>query len=275
MSIEMVDYFRKIYQEIDFPSEVEITPQARTMFFQAMDFALMYRGHPNILLGALQRFVETGCRPLAYAGASRILKDAAYLSGYDYDAYGLDVAREWLAIARLDIPTCFEIELVQMNIEIGARNPDAMRSCLKLLSNFGNEGHSYYVALMAMHYFRVVKDPEKRGYWAQLAEKRAQNDLQRLYVLNADASEALENQDFRKAIQKFEQAIAINKQDPWAWHNMSVAYLHLDDLPNAERCNEIALVLMDFGAARHVRELIAQSKRGNLVKRFRNLLFPK
>ncbi|MEQ8675208.1 MAG: hypothetical protein RLP44_04630 [Aggregatilineales bacterium] len=271
MSHEMVDYFRNAFQNIEFPIETEITPTSRTSFYRAMDISLMYRGHPNVLSRSMEEFLKSNCRPFAYAGAAKVLMLSSYISSREYDDYGLQASREWLSIARQDVTRCFEIELIHGEIEQASNKLDNIKSNLDELNTFDEAKDSYYVALLNMFYHSKRKQRGEEQKWEDIAERLAENDYQKLFVINGKAGNFIQDKKWSDAAKHYEQVIAIDKQDPWAWHNVSLCYLHLNDLKNAERCNEIALVLMDFGAARQVQQMIQQRKTGSFFSRLKHL----
>ena len=61
---------------------------------------------------------------------------------------------------------------------------------------------------------------------------------------------------YDEAIAVFDQSLAQDAQDPWVWHNKSIALTALDRYDDALAASERALSIMEFGAARSQRERI-------------------
>lgn len=82
--------------------------------------------------------------------------------------------------------------------------------------------------------------------------------------LNRMASMESNKSDFGDAIKLYRRVVALDPQDPWAWHNLSWIYLEQGDLDNAEECNARALAIMDFGMARLIqRDIRAERNEAN------------
>lgn len=268
MSDGWVNSLLKLYDEIRFPVETKITVSAKYGFYRAMDICLMYRGHPDTLMEALGVFLETDCRPFAYAGAAKIMMQGSYISSDTYGESGIQASRELLEVARQGIESCFEIELIQADIELAANDLEGVRSALKTLIEFDEAEDSYYVALMVMISMAKLNKIEERQRWGDLAEKRAITDAQKIFVINRRAKDYMNDFRWLAAIRYFEEVLKLNKRDPWAWHNLSICHIEVDDWESAESCNETALGLMNFGAAHQVRNRILQEKQIDKKRRW-------
>src|SRR5690606_17702487 len=95
--------------------------------------------------------------------------------------------------------------------------------------------------------------------WNEIAFKNAQNNIQRLFALNSLAGSYLKKNRNNEALGLYREVVKIDPNDPWAWHNMSILYMKGNDYTNAGICNDRALRIMDFDAARQVqRSLIKE-----------------
>src|SRR5262245_24824924 len=93
---ELVHYIQTEIQQIRWPTNTAITPQSLEQYQAAWEILNSYRGHPDVLLEALDAFAATGSMPLAYGGISGVMRTAAFLSGDDFDRDGLNAAVAWL-----------------------------------------------------------------------------------------------------------------------------------------------------------------------------------
>ena len=78
MSNQIVDLVVNLVEKDELPLRNAFTEEAYTLFEQGNDLLLMYRGHPDILLQALNLFANTQNRAYFYAGASQIVKRASF-----------------------------------------------------------------------------------------------------------------------------------------------------------------------------------------------------
>jgi tetratricopeptide (TPR) repeat protein len=111
-----------------------------------------------------------------------------------------------------------------------------------------------------MNYWRSCKRPESELHWIKQAYCFANSPARQAYVHNALASYHMDDGTFNKAIKHYNEVIKRDPNDAWAWHNMSTMFLRLNELENAAMCNERALSIMDFQAARQIEAQIMQKK---------------
>ncbi|MCP5098113.1 MAG: hypothetical protein GY943_21405, partial [Chloroflexi bacterium] len=73
---------------------------------------------------------------------------------------------------------------------------------------------------------------------------------------------------YELAIKQYYQVTKIDPNDAWAWHNMSVMFTRMQKFEDAHLCNQKALNLMDFGAARQIETQLKEKRGSKLGKLF-------
>lgn len=252
MSQKQYEYFMSIIDKLKLPTETNLTEEARAIFEQGLDILLMYRGHPDTLMAALQAFMATGVRSYACAGIARILAFSAYDSNNKYDAKGVQEGLGWLEEAKRAAPYRFEIEVLTPSFYNMLGHLQTVRSLLDELRRRPEAKTSFRYALAEESYWDRMKDLAQTKNWNEEAFNRAQNDIQRLYVLNGLAGMYMGARQYPEALGYYHRVVEIDPNDPWAWHNLSWIYFNQGDHTNAGKCNERALNLMEFGAARDI-----------------------
>jgi tetratricopeptide (TPR) repeat protein len=266
MADELVKQLLDIYHnKVDWPTQTRITPQARAIYDQGLAILDTYRGDPDVLLRALKTFVATNCLPYAYAGAALILNDASYESGDEFDDTGLQHALEWLQKAQSLAPDQFEINILEVAIYLSGRRNEEARTVLQYLNQSPPITYpdEFYLCKAAMHYWYAVRDREKYEQWYVRGRKAARKDTEHLTLLNMRAGFYLRlksEQDI--ALETYQEISKLNPKDPWCWHNMSVIYFNKKQYKQAHQCNQHALKLMDFEAARYVEKKIDEAWKG-------------
>lgn len=260
MSDEMTKHFIDMLDnQVEWPESDETTEKAAEIFDYAMAIMGMYRGHPDVLIDALRAFVATACRPYAYAGAAYVLSGAAYLSNQEYDLDGIKAAMGWLERAQEIEPDSSEINLIEAILYLRSQRPEDART---VLDHVGQSGpHSFCFCMGEFAYWDTKHDITRCRDWSQRAMLLATHDIQRLQVLNKLAGAYMRAELRPEAIGLYEKVVEIDANDAWAWHNMSVMYLDLNQLKKCDQCNKRALKIMEFGAAQNIKVYL-DKKRG-------------
>jgi tetratricopeptide (TPR) repeat protein len=254
MSDPTVQMINQMIARMPIPEETAITPEATARFEQAVEVMYAYRGEPQALIEGLKAYLATRCRPYVYAGIAGTLSTAAFEHDDQYDQEGVEQALTWLQRAQEIIPDRNEINLFEAIIYLHMkRYPDA-RTVLDYLAEAGPL--SYRFCITEMSYWDAQKDMPKVEEWFEQAIALARGDQQRAYLLEMLAGIYLMNNILERSLRLFEEAVKFASNNPWAWHNMSVIHYRQRNYDPAARCNERALQLMDFGAARQMQALI-------------------
>ncbi len=262
----LVRQFLDIYQnQVRWPTKTHITQEARATYDQGLSTLDAYRGDPNILLRALKVFISTDCLPYAYAGAAVVLEAASFDSGDKYDEEGLQYALEYLQKAQDLAPDQFEINFLEARIYLSTHEDAKAGTILKYLAD--NMPSAYpdklYLCRTMMHFWYNMQDRKMYENWYDLGMKVARTGTDRLHLLGMRAGfygKLKDGQDV--ALECYQEIVKITPKDPWCWHNMSIIYYKKKQYRQASDCNQRALKIMDFEAARYVERKIKEEWKG-------------
>lgn len=207
-------------------------------------------------------------KPLCYVGAAEVMLPLSYLRGDVWAPVGLRQGLRFVARAQYHDP----------------EQPDALLIRVKLLAGYASDlwlrlaEETLELAKKAAPQHPRLPDAEaslliRRG---KLEEALACVEIS---IANPPSQEEVHVALSRKArllgrMKRYEEALStynlVNErypQDPWAWHNKSLILLDLSRYPEALACNERALSIMDFGAARstgeRIRAKMAEARRSS------------
>jgi tetratricopeptide (TPR) repeat protein len=256
-----VDQLENIIQQAAWPMEHRLTMQSRRIYENGLDIVNAYRGHSGIYIEALKIFQGTNSCPYAYAGIAFTLTMAS--SGEDnVNAVrrGFQKALDWLEKSQAVEPDRPEINFVEAVIYINRGQLENGRLILDHLTT--QDPRNYYLCLTEMNYWRRQGDEQRYLHWVHQAMEGANNNHRHAYVLNALAGFHLDKRRYDKSIKLYQKVVEINPHDSWAWHNMSTMLVKMKQFKEAKICNERALKIMDFGAAREIEQEIKKNLGG-------------
>jgi tetratricopeptide (TPR) repeat protein len=266
MAQEHYQYIVNILEKTTLPTSTEFTDEARKIFEAACDAELMYTGDLGTLIQSLRLFIQTDVQPYAYAGAAKIIARSSYFSDDNYDPKGIAIAMQWFDKARAIVSDRFEINLIAFNLYDNARQNAKCRTVLDDLKAADPTVESNYrYAISETRYWGVMKNLARVEEWNKKAFKAAQNDIQRLYALKSLGKIYTNSGKIREGLALYQQVVKINPGDAWTWHNMSIFYMQIGDHAQAISCNDRALSIGEFGAARDVHQRLAGARLQNKV----------
>lgn len=260
MSDESVLYYaNKLNQlAINLPNNDELTKDGYVEYQLGMDCMLAYRGHYEDLDKATLHFAECGVRPYSFAGFAMVMEAASYRSGDEYNMDGIAHAMKFWKRARMIQTDRLEIDYVGTRLYGQLEQPRAIREILDKYKQSHNK--NFWYCLAEANYWND-KEKKRSKYWLDRANKAAgKHRLRKLYLLNLNASSEMSKPKYGDAIRLYRQIVKLNPQDPWAWHNLSFMYINLGRVEEADECNQRALSIMDFGAARQIESSIRFSR---------------
>jgi tetratricopeptide (TPR) repeat protein len=249
-----------VVQQAEWPMEHRLTMQSRRIYENGLDLVNAYRGHPGIYIEALKMFQRSNSCPYAYAGIAFTLTMAS--SGEDANAArpGFQKALKWLEKSQAIEPDRPEINFIEAVIYINRGQLENGRLILDHLTT--QDARNYYVCLTEMNYWHQQGDEDRFLQWIHQALEEASNSHRQAYVLNSLANFHFAKRSYNKSIKLFQKVVEIDPYDPWAWHNMSLMLVRMKQFKEAKLCNERALKIMDFGAARQVEQEIKKNLGG-------------
>lgn len=259
----MWQYLASAAEKVNTPPETTITPNALSTYKKGLDRVNNYRGHPAILFQALQLFEESGCEPLFYAGVAYALFAASYVQSITYEKAGLTAAQSWLARAQTIAPDVPEINFIGLFLLLYLGQTAEAHALAQSLT--AAEPLGYYVRTALLDYYTIKQDEAKLTATYQEALALAKTIDRRAYLHSRMGRYYMLLKRLPKSLAAYRELAQITPNDPWMWHNMSIIHLARHNYWKALRCNKIALQIMDFGNARHVRQLIYGRIGGLLV----------
>jgi tetratricopeptide (TPR) repeat protein len=252
--------------QTQWPNAHRAAERNRRTYELGLDQINSYHGDPAIFFQALQTFAGTQSCAYAYAGIAFALTMAATVTGDGPYVVGFEEALRWLEKAQEWEPNLVEINFIEAVVYINWGQLENGRLILDHLAR--EESDNYYLCLTEMNYWSRQKHHDNYVGWLRKASKSANNKLREAHALSALAHLYLNQGQLEYSIGTFRDVVKLTPNDAWAWHNMSYMFLKLKKLKEAELCNQRALEIMDFGAARDIEEKIKQNK-GGLSRLFR------
>ncbi|MGB0387362.1 MAG: tetratricopeptide repeat protein, partial [Ardenticatenaceae bacterium] len=247
MSNEHLNTINELLNSYEWSSEPTVSRETRGQYEQGLDLVHAYRGRPDQLVEAVELFQAIPSRPYACAGVAYTLLAASYLYGTEYDAQGVKQAERWLVHAQSFAPNQPEINFIGAIVHVLQTRYDQARYLLNALAL---PTPNYYVCLAEMRFWEHQSNIHQVYYWYQQAAQVAKREEQRLYVINIMAGNLLEAGLPQQAAEMYEHLAQYTFDDPWVWHNFSIANYRQGEYKKAWESNQRALKLIDFEAAR-------------------------
>lgn len=260
MEKTLADRLEEMAQAATWPAEHRTTMESRRTYETGLDVVNMYRGHPSVLVEGLRRFQATYSCSYAYAGIAYTLAIASFAGSQTPDRRGLQNAMQWLERSQNFEPDRPEINFIEAVIYLNGKQLDKARMVLDYLAN--QDPQNYYLITTEMNYWRQRGDEEKYFQWAKKGLEAANRKGRRIFVMNSLAGFYLSKGYLEKSINTYLDLAELDPDDPWLWHNLSVMYVELEMFKEAHQCNQRALSIMDFGAAREIEQVIKKNRSG-------------
>lgn len=254
MSETLSEQLNQLINKANWPQGNVLTEQSKITYEQGIDTLNMYRGDPDVLVDALKIFQSCGVQAYAAAGCAYALMIAAYESGDSYSATGLEFSRNWLIKAQDLAPGHAEIDFIEAELYLHLGELENTRLVLDELTK-ATPPH-FYVCLGELYYWYTLQDQEQYQRWYEIALPQATTAFRKICLLSRVAGFFMAVQEWKKVIATYRDLAAVDPQDPWLWHNLSLAYYHLERYDKAQQANQQALSLMDFPVAREMEQLL-------------------
>lgn len=249
MSSQLIDTINRHLHASQWPSDITTSPATKEQYERGLDAVHAYRGDSEQLFDALRQFQAIPSRPYAFAGVAYTLLAASYLYDTEYQAEGIEEAGRWLVEAQSSAPNLPEINFI---IVIYYALQEKYKSAQAWLDSLITDPPNYYACIAEMRYWEKQDDIHK-VYDAYLkATQSAERSEQRLYAIHLIAGSLLEANLPIQASEMYEHLAQHVTDDPWLWHNLSVAYYQMGEYKKAHEANQSALALRDFDVARNM-----------------------
>lgn len=247
-----------LLNKINWPAEVTATEQGRQSFLVGLEKVDAYSGNPNQLTAALKTFVAGGSRPYAFAGTAYTLIAASREKDGSYAQGGLEAAWEWLSQAQDMEPDVVEINMIEPLFYVHNGRLEDARLVLDYLHDMRPD--YYYLYRIEVVYWQALDDLEKTVEWFGKAAEAAVNVPQRLAMRRELADFYYDQKMWNEAKAAYQEALHFDKDNLLIWHKLSIVHWQLQDVEEADKCNQQTLRLKDFPAARQMEERIKEKK---------------
>ncbi len=258
MGQQLIAKLVPLLEKVNWPTNPAATEQGRQSYLVGLEKVDAYGGDPNQLTAALKTFVTGGSRPFAYAGAVYTLIAAAEEKDGRYDAEGLDIAMAWLEKAQDLEPDVLEINMLEALIYVHNGRLEDARTVLDYLHELSPS--DYYLYRIEVVYWQAVGDLEQTISWFDEAASVATTVPQRLAMRGQLADFYFRQKMWSEAKETYQEALHFDNSNALLWHKLALISLQLEDIEEAEKCNQQTLRLKDFPAARQLEEAIKKKK---------------
>ncbi|MCA9920331.1 MAG: hypothetical protein KC445_20385 [Anaerolineales bacterium] len=258
MGQQLIDRLIPLLDKVNWPATEEATEQGRRSFLVGLEKVDAYSGDPNQLTAALKTFLTGGSQPYAYAGTAYTLVAAAQEADGSYAPGGLEAAWEWLSQAQELEPDAVEINMIEPLIYVHNGRLEDARLVLDYLHDL--RPSDYYLYRLEVAYWQAMGDMEQTVEWFGKTAEAATTVPQRLTARRHLADFYFEQKMWAEAKDAYQQAIHFDNSNPLLWHKLSIVHWQLEDVDEAEKCNQQTLRLKDFPAARQLEEKIKEKK---------------
>lgn len=258
MGQQIIAKLLPLLEKINWPATEAATEQGRQSFLVGLEKVDAYSGDPNQLTAALKTFVTGGSRPYAYAGVTYTLIAASQEKDGSYSPEGLEAAMDWLEQAQDLEPDVLEINMLEPLIYVHNGRLEDARLVLDYLHELRPE--DYFLYRIEVAYWQAMEDLEQTVHWFGQAAEAAVTVPQRLAMRGQLADFYFDKKMWPEAKDAYQQAIHFDNSNPLLWHKLSIVHWQLEDVEEADKCNQQTLRLKDFPAARQLEEKIKEKK---------------
>ncbi|GJM41253.1 MAG: hypothetical protein DHS20C20_15350 [Ardenticatenaceae bacterium] len=247
-----------LLSQINWPATETATEQGRRSFLVGLEKVDAYSGNPNQLTAALKTFVTGGSRPYGFAGTAYTLIAASREKDGSYSPGGLATAKEWLDQAQELEPDIVEINMIEPLLYVYNGRLEDARLVLDYLHDLSQA--DYYLYRIEVAYWQAMGDLEKTVDWFGKTAEAASTVPQRLTMRRQLADFYYEQKMWAEAKDAYQEALHFDNSNPLIWHKLSIAHWQLEDVDEAEKCNQQTLRLKDSPAARQLEAKIKEKK---------------
>ena len=258
MGQQLIAKLVPLLEKVTWPTDMAATEQGRRSYLVGLEKVDAYNGDPNQLTAALKTFVTGGSQPFAYAGAAYTLIAAAEEKDGSYDTEGLDVAMAWLEKAQDLEPDVLEINMLEALIYVHNGRLEDARLVLDYLHDLSPS--EYYLYRIEVAYWQALGDVEQTVSWFEQAASVAASVPQRLAMRAQLADFYFRQKMWPEAQEAYKEALHFDNSNALLWHKLALIHWQLEDIDEAEKCNQQTLRLKDFPAARQLEETIKKKK---------------
>ncbi len=267
MGDELVRQLLPTLNRMAWPESQEATQLGRKAYEIGLDKADEYQSDPKTLAAALRIFQSGESQPYAFAGVAYTLLKAAREEDGSYSEIGLTSSLAWLEKAQALAPDLLEVNMIEAFIYVYSGRYDDARIILDYLENISSV--DYYVLRAEIAYWQEQGKLEGAVHWYQKAVMNAETVPQKLRLRKELGDCYFQFQQYDKAVSVYQEAVHFATENPWLWHQMSLAYWEMGDYEEAAHCNRRALKIQkDMPEALKMQDALKEKiDSGGLTKR--------
>jgi tetratricopeptide (TPR) repeat protein len=258
MGQQIIAKLLPLLEKIKWPVTTAATEQGRQSYLVGLEKVDAYSGDPNQLTAALKTFITGGSQPFAFAGVAYALIAASGEKDGSYVSDGLETAMNWLEKAQDLEPDVLEINMLEPLIYVHNGRLEDARIVLDYLHEL--QPSDYYLYRIEVAYWQTVGDLEQTVHWFGQAAESATTVPQRLAMRGQLADFYFAQKMWAEAKDTYQETLHFDNSNPVLWHKLSIVHWQLEDVEEAEKCNQHTLRLKDFPAARQLEEQIKKKK---------------
>ena len=258
MGQQVIAKLLPLLEKVKWPVTVTATEQGRQSYLVGLEKVDAYSGDPNQLTAALKTFVTGGSQPFAFAGTAYTLVAASREKDGNYAPSGLEAAATWLGKAQDLEPDVLEINMLEALIYVHNGRLEDARTVLDYLHELSPS--DYYLYRIEVAYWQAKDDVAQTVHWFNQAAEAGSTVPQRLSMRRQLADFYFQQKMWAEAKDAYQEALHFANNNPALWHKLSVVHWQLQDIEEAEKCNQQTLRLKDFPAARQLQERIKKKK---------------
>ena len=247
-----------LLEKINWPATTAATEQGRQSYLVGLEKVDSYSGDPNQLTAALKTFVTGGSQPFAFAGVAYTLIAAAQEKDGSYAPDGLEAAMSWLEKAQDLEPDVLEINMLEPLVYVHNGRLEDARIVLDYLHDI--RPSDYFLYRIEVAFWQAMGDSEQTVHWFGKAAEAAITVPQRLAMRGQLADYYFNQQMWAEAKDSYQEALHFDNTNRVLWQKLSIVHWQLEDIEEAEKCNQHTLRLKDFPAARQLEEKIKSKK---------------
>jgi tetratricopeptide (TPR) repeat protein len=188
--------------------------------------------------------------PWCFIGAAEIMQRLAYTRGNVYVPYGLRQGLRFIALAQAADPENADALVTRARLLASSSDRTWLRlaeDTLRRVQAIAPQHPRLPAAEATL--FSHFREYEKALAAADQAIARAPTPFERVQEQIGRANILLAMKRDVEAIAAYQQLLETESDDPWLWHNLSIALARVERYQEALESNQRALALMPFAAA--------------------------
>ena len=245
-----VEEFVRQIIEIPWGQQVTITgPELRAQFDQAVSTTRRIAGDWRKLSEPIAQFAHMPA-PWCYIGAAEVLNRLSFLVGAAFSPIGLRQGLRYIAQAQSVDPENADALITRATLLTGVSDPRWLKLAEATLARVQTLAPNHpRLPNAEAALFNRYGQREKALACLEQASARAQSPTDQAIARIQYANMLLTMGRYDDAVAAYHALLQTESQDPWLWHNLSIALYSLQRYDEALAANERALSIMPFNAA--------------------------